>query len=827
VRTNVDRAGLLNRLTLEFSLKPFYRPDAGSFEDTACEIMTLWSDLAGCARGLSVLLWIGDGAEILEWKGDLDEPIRWGHTIGFNNLDYGLFPGAQHYALQRAIEFRDEVPTVTYADLVSVNHALRVAAHECLDRKLQIGATIDPGPEFVQNPWKYETHRELIRGGPESEHPESVAFLSVGELLHADPGPYAGYPDGIPEGTPFGEFLGRQFSSLAKTLGFDYLWLSNGMGCTHNAWSYMGELFDGEGFDTTQAAESRQSILSFWESFRPECDMPIELRGTNFGVGMDIASDAVPLRQIVREHGAAWPPNTPWGCRRLGAEMAIYLSRMAGMREGEIPVRYYLQDPWFNSDPWWVYYGREPFDAYCQAACCRLNADGTVRGPTQLELLTVDTELGDPDPEAVREVTPHLARAYALKPDAPGPLIWIYPFEDYHDMVDAQPELLDHPFFHDWFMVAAMTAGLPVSTVMDSREFAAMEDRSVLRDCVLVAPVPLEGRPVADALCDWVEAGGKALLYGPMTTAAPRVRELLALDVGEPIEGELEVSGSLERDVFPAEGKRRLQHNATLSAGGVAATPGMHPGPPRHVRVRVSTDDSERLYGVVRDCEEWNGGIAAWVRGSLAFAGRRALEPRPQDATDRFEPGEWMRNILADLGYVIRQERPDPTIRPAMLFASRHRGAFMLNGHKPDAAVTLALRFPDGAPLVSERETFVERSTSSYTFDKTIHHEVRVFVRQAERSYVKVKEQKTPTWTNRSFTVSGLKNADVTIYPYPESLRDGSFSIVRAGEYEPKGDPTPAEPDGPLVPVAEPFETDPERGCAVVRGVSHPITVNW
>jgi hypothetical protein len=50
---------------------------------------------------------------------------------------------------------------------------------------------------------------------------------------------------------------------------------------------------------------------------------------------------------------------------------------------------------------------------------------------------------------------------------------------------------------------------------------------------------------------------------------------------------------------------------------------------------------------------------------------------------------------------------------------------------------------------------------------------------------------------------------------------------VRTGEYEAKGEPTPAEPDGPLVPVEAEFHTDLERGCAVVRGVSGSITISW
>ncbi len=69
-------------------------------------------------------------------------------------------------------------------------------------------------------------------------------------------------------------------------------------------------------------------------------------------------------------------------------------------------------------------------------------------------------------------------------------------------------------------------------------------------------------------------------------------------------------------------------------------------------------------------------------------------------------------------------------------------------------------------------------------------HLIRAFVRQAEHSYVRVKEQKTPTVKHRCFAISGLKDAHVTIYPYPEALADGSLEIFRTGVYD-TGKPTP------------------------------------
>ncbi len=818
---------LMERLALELSLKPFYRADAGTFDDTAARIMRTWADLAGAARDLAVLLWIGDGSEILEWKGDMDEPVRWAHTIGFNNLEYGLYPDAKYYALQRAVEFRDPVPTVRYGDVARIARALRRAADETLGKRLLVGATIDPGPEFVHNPWKYERHRELIHGGPDSDMPESVAFLCSWERLHADETAYAGYPKGVPEGTPLGRFLGRQLRSFADALGFDYVWLSNGFGCTHTAWSYMGEAFDGERFLPERAAESKRKLLSFWEDFRAECPgYPVELRGTNFSVGMDAASDGVPLRDIVARAGAL-PPNTPWGCRRLGAEMTIYLSRIAGAREVPIPFRYYTNDPWFNSDPWWSYYGREPYDIYCPASVCRVSAAGRVQTPTRLELLTIDDELGRLVPELAREVTPHLIRAFTLRPDAPGPFVWIYPFDEYHNLIDERPELLDHAFFHDWFMVACLSAGLPVNTVMAAGDFVRLaRRREALRDCVLVAPVPLEGWALADALGQWVSGGGKALLYGPVGTAAPAARELLGLRASHPLDGELAVEGSLKEDESDAAPERALLHDSLVSAGGISAVPARRGDAATQIRLTASKGGAQRVYALVRSAPDWNGGRLAWIRGSVAFSSRRRLEPLPQDPQRCYNPGEWARGLLADLGYAIEQQRTGPGIRPAMLFVSRHRGAFMLAGHKPDAPVTVRLRFPDGAPLVSERETLYADGRSTYCFDKTIHHEVRAFVRQEGGSCIRVKEQKTPTDRHRCFEISGLEAAELTLYPYPESLADGTFEVAQTGVYD-TAEPTAQDPEGALVPHRLDYEADVERAAAVLRAVSGSITVTW
>jgi len=157
--------------------------------------------------------------------------------------------------------------------------------------------------------------------------------------LQADQQVYAGWPEGIPAGTSLGTFLGRQAALFCEAMGFDYLWLSNGLGYSHYPWAWQGETFDGERFGCTDAVDEAARVVSFWEDWRAEASaLPLEVRGTNFPVGFDLASHAAPHRRIEQVGGLVAPPvNPPWGSRDLGMEMASYLSASRSCRR---PVRF-------------------------------------------------------------------------------------------------------------------------------------------------------------------------------------------------------------------------------------------------------------------------------------------------------------------------------------------------------------------------------------------------------------------------------------------------------------------------------------------------------
>ena len=63
--------------------------------------------------------------------------------------------------------------------------------------------TLELGPKVLFR--KDERHPEILLHAADGS---TVRCIDAIARFHADSARYAGYPDGIPEGTPFGEFLG-------------------------------------------------------------------------------------------------------------------------------------------------------------------------------------------------------------------------------------------------------------------------------------------------------------------------------------------------------------------------------------------------------------------------------------------------------------------------------------------------------------------------------------------------------------------------------------------------------------------------------------------
>jgi hypothetical protein len=825
----------LDRLTLELGLKIFRQLDDESIHITCRKVFDAWRPLVQDARQVNLLLWIGDGDEVFNWRGNLDDTFNWNNVIGFCNLKYGAYPESRHYRSWQARPYMPNPPQVTYRDLQRIVETLRIAAKESFGIDIAIGTTIDAGPEFVESPFKFERHPELLKGGPHSEFPKSLAFLCCYAGMKADRYPYAAFPQGVPEGIPFGTFLGRQFESLARSIDIDFVWFSNGFGLTHYAWNYLGEIYNGLERHPERAPESIRNFVSFWNAFRQECPTrPILIRGTNFSIGMDATVHGIDLRELYRAGQLEVPaPNPPWGSSNLGLEMAAHLSRISSTPTRAILFRYYFSDSWFASVPWYDFYNREPFDIYCPLAATRLTETGQAQGATDLNLMTVNTGFGEFPESGTLEVTPHIRRAFDSVPDEAGPLVWVYPFSEYQDELHKGDGQIQKSFFGDWFIARAIAGGLPLCTVIttDGAAKCVRDTPEVLSWRVLIVPTPAAGWKYADKLLDYATRGGQVLFYGSLHDAPPKLLEALNLRIDKPIEGDLEVKLAMAEDIFEMKPRRRpLRHLASQCDGGVREVLAEKADKSTLVRATVARGGQRRVYAVVRQKRVWKGGKLAWIRGTLPFEARPdSLEPLMFKAEESHDAAIWIRYLLADFGIHIRQTRHTVGARPVFVFASRSRGSYFFSGHKPDATVTTSLSFPDGAPLLCERQCLVKDSAASYHFDRSFHLECQVFIRQERESLVVHKEIRTTPAEMRIFTVSGLDNAVLALYVPQKAVEDQRLQVRKIVPYTIQ-DPAAAQQKPKKKSDQErvlKWKVNPATGAVIVEKVSGTVQVSY
>ncbi|MGQ9629504.1 MAG: hypothetical protein ACUVXI_04205 [bacterium] len=767
----------VGRIVLEISLKPFKRMDEENIERVCREVLEQWYPILKIARECSILFWVADGSEILTWNGNLEGEMEWARYIGFCNAEYRPYTGHTRDPRRIAILYMENPPRITYGDLKIIIATFKKMAAEEFGLKLTAGATFDPGPEFAQSEFKFKTHPEIMRVGTETGIGRTVAMVRAWSTLKGDSSRYASYPDGIPDGTPFGEFFWKQSRNFMSALGFDYIWLSNGFGFSHFGWSALGENFDGKRFNTADYDEVSEGILEFWREYKRECsDYPVEVRGTNFSLGIDLASDCVPTLEIY-EGGCLRtpPPNYPTGALNsdFGLEMVGYMSRIALLPGETFPFRYYPNDPWFWQNPWWDLYDREPFDIYCPMSVGRINDEGEVENPQVIEFLTIDTERGELDERCPLEVIPHIRRAIEDYPDEAGILTWLYPFREYHEIAARHRDRIDLPYFGDWFVRGAINAGLPLNTVLSTDDFPRVLSRNpdALANTILFTPSSILDGTYEKHLMDYIRGGGKAIFYGPLDFTPPSIRELLNVKLDEGLEGDFSLHLTLEGDkITKWRGRRTFKHDALLSGGPVREVLLDDGDEATSVCAILQQGGRERAYALTRQLPSWNGGMMGWIRGSSSFyIGGSPEADRLQPVSypaDVWNPAELVRYLLSQFGYHLRQERDMPDTKPAMTFIARHRNGYIFSGFKADTTVILHYGFPQGAPIFVGLEAEVNGGVATYFLDKSFHKECRIFVSQETRSVVSCREQPPfPTGKERKLHVSGLLDADVTIYP--------------------------------------------------------------
>ncbi|MBQ6470953.1 MAG: hypothetical protein IJJ33_03135 [Victivallales bacterium] len=750
---------------------------------------------------VSILLWAADGSEILDYRGRLDDGFEWGKYIGVANSQvFGDIPDLPQEQLSIHHSprlYRKSLPEYTYRDLRRLLGTMRQVFAE-KGRGVRLGCTFDPSPEFAVSPFKYRRHQEVCLADTLGDGKKVRNFVCCYAELHADPTAYAGFPKGIEEGTSFGKFLGRQARRFCEDMGFDYIWLSNGFGFGLEAWGVCGALFDGRKFDNAACVDIKKKILRFWVDLRRELPgLPIETRGTNLSTAMDLASDGVPLREIYRNvPGVKPPPNSPWAALNgdFGMELAGWMSHIAELPKGTgYPFRFYVHDPWFINSPWLDRYGRNPHDIYLPLAVARLGEDGRAEGPDRVCFLSVDDSCGNMPEQVPNEVIPHIRAALDTAPDKGGPVIWLYPFDEYHEMVFSG-EGMAEVFFGDWFMRTAINCGFPVGTVVSTGNLEAAMASGACDGNVLVAPTAAFQRPkILGLLSKFIQGGGKVLLYGPVN--APELLALLGLERSDPISGEL---------TSAIEGKSAmLRHEPTYCAGGIDTV--------------KAGDDVEVVASVQDKVIALRRGNVAWVRGGNSFTiGKNGRYVDMLDRGRYFYPESLMRILLGKLGYLCEFDRLSPVQPEPMMVMNYCRNALYLSSYVPDMNTAERLRFPEGAPIFVETETLIRDGLAVYHFPKAVHMECRVFVEMQDGA-VRCKEfcRCTPE-VKRRLEVSGLKDATLRFRPEPGF--EARTKVLK-------------DPGAPPYVEGDFLETESEGGFAgnvlTCRNVTGTILISW
>lgn len=753
----------MKELTLEISLKPFLRKKASSYEAVATELFRQWQSVIFNADKVSVLLWTADGSEILEFSGDPDKKFDWSRYIGIINdkqtpQQKKDDPDRRH-ALQTGKVFESGTDMISYGELKKIVDTLKEVARKSFDLEISVGNTFDPGPEFAVSKFKYKLHPEICLGGFVEGRKDVVSCYS---RLHADNETYAAFPDGIPEGISFGSFLGRQSTAFLKAMNMDFIWLSNGFGFGNFAWCFPGVLFDDEKFMPEKADKVKEQMVEFWTEFRKECDVPVMVRGSNLSAGRDLSADGVPLREIYDIGKLVAPPvNSPWGALNydFGSEICGWMSHMAGFPGDDMMFRYYVNDPWFQTKPYLLNYQKQAHDIYLPMAVSRINTEGKIITPSHMNILTVDDCHGELQHEAAESLTPHINQALRDIPDAPGLLVWLYPFDEYHDWTFEKPHRNAEVFAGDLFIRDAINNGLPLNTVVSTKDCKALPAGRIV-----ISPVPQANSHWESLLLAYFAEGGNIILYGSLEFASAAIIDMLGVTLSEPLGGELDISSEYLPEYFAD--KARIFHHSLYSAGGIRECGGTE------ILAKVSSAQGERTIAAEASTEK---GRLVWLRTSVSRCHAFSVQDEYIGIIERgryIEPTTMMLTLMKRFGWIFDYRRQTDKGWNPVNALSMHDDAFFLSGYNFTTTTEHCLSTPYGAPALTGQDFLLENNIACYHFGRSYHYECRVFIDQQAQSLVSCYES-SPILRDaeRWIWVRNVKDALLRIF-LPEGKSD-------------------------------------------------------
>lgn len=804
----------LANVTLELSAKPFFRKDDEFILALMRDLFRHWWSLLKHSERVSVLWWLSDGTDILVYDGQLATELEWGMWQGFaHRTVHAPDRDPQGFSiLTHSRVYRAQPITLTYGDLRRIVGLMKQAAQEVLGKPLEVGIPFDPGSEFCTAPFRYERHPELLLR--EYAH---IRCIDASARINADPARFAGFPDGVPQGTPFGTFFGRQTHRYLQDLGFDYVWFSNSFGFGRSPYvgGGAGQFFDGEHFLPAGNQAVHDAVLDFWQRFRAECPQGrIECRGTDFTVGMNLVNHATPYVALYTgDFNLVPPPNTPWPAltRNHGLGLAGYLTQMGCYHGPHLPYRFYAMDPWFCNNPWLDRWERNPHDLYLTTACTRLNPDGRLCAFDELKVLSVDGSWGELPERIPDELIPHFKRAVAYRPDDLPPLLWVYPFLEYHAYTFATPARIAEPLAGDLLLIHALNAGLPLNAVAttDALAGALARDPRRLAGRVLVSPVPLAGSAWEAALLAHLDAGDAVLCYGPTDHASAAWLARLGVAHATPLSGTLQLHLAADPDGYAEGGPAQVCiHHPALSAGGIreVAAPG---GAVRWL-AQVTSGGETRLAASV--C-----GRLAWVRGtsSVTVAGVRSRELTTHDPQQVYPCEALLRHTLGAVsGWAVGVQRARVNSAATHLTIARAANAFVCAAFAPDDTAVYGLHTPFGAPLLPGRNTLLSNGRAQVPVNRWLHEAVRLFVVQDAGTVGVHAHPPAHHRHNTCLKVDGLLDATLRFFPLPGSdptiLLNPDLWILAVGQ-----------------PCALHHATSPHGPYIELRQVTGTVTLAW
>lgn len=503
---------MFRSVTLEMSLKPFKKTDEEYIRNVCREVLAGWRQLIKNRETVSIMLWTADGSEILDYSGDLSEPFEWAYFMGTANLPEATENDPTELSLhEKKRKYIPDPPVMTYGILKRIVEILKEEGKKAYPNSvIQIGETFDIGPEFAISDFKYNRHTEICSGATL----DRCGFVDSTSCLKGDSKKYAAYPNGIPDGLKFGTFLGKQAEAFCRDMGFDYLWLSNGLGFSANPWDKTGKIFDGNRFYPEKLPETRAKVFEFWKLFREAApNLPLKTRGTNNSAGIDYTTDGVPLYDIYRAgFDIAPPPNSPWAALNgnYGLEIMGHMTRICELPADRFLFRYYIHDPWWVNTPWYDRYESSAGDIYMPMAVSRINEEGKTESATDFSILSIDNTFGNMPDHCINEPLPHILKAEKNAPDAPAPFVWVYPLREYTSATDEID--LREIYYGDTFIQDAVNDGFPLNCVVSADVFMK-HTADVYQSSILVSPPP-KTQQLRNKLKEIATNGVNIIFYG-------------------------------------------------------------------------------------------------------------------------------------------------------------------------------------------------------------------------------------------------------------------------------------------------------------------------